>query len=114
MSSDPGSLFVRDRKTGRPVAVSTKEEVRHLLDYNLKRRPDPLSPAQIAKFALYFETYAKHIVMAAWLFNTDRDGYAAEMRPTMEKLSDIRRRAKTVADLNEMVDVGMDAALDAL
>jgi hypothetical protein len=140
VSADPGFLVVREAGTGRPVKVSTKifpeafkpevwygnvywrysgmvseDEIRAYLDNRLGKSVQ-ITPALAAKLALYVETFAKHMAMEAWLFSPgkEKEGYEKEMTPFIQKITEMRKVAKSADDVSNMVSECMDAGLDPL
>lgn len=140
MSADPGIVYLRD-SAGNPVGINTHDfpefmrpdlwfdnaywrhsqmlsesEVAAYLAFALRRSKDPLSLFTIRRFALYIETWAKHMAMAAWIFlpPEKREGYANSMRPFLEELVTKRRAAKSMVDLETMISLSVDRGFDPL
>ena len=134
-------IIVRDANTGAPVRVNVRKsfpdwmipetifdnaywvysqtigrnEVMRFLGKDLQ------TLEELRRFCLYFETYAKHIVMAVYLFNPDRTTYAESQRHYIERLTELRKTAfeetrlgwlRKIAD--EMLRVCIDNAVDPL
>ncbi len=141
MSADHGSVLVMDGRTGSPVRIRTSSfpdfmrpgvwfenaywrfsgmisevEMREYLAYSVKRSKQPLPDPVIRRFALYVETFAKHMTMAAWIFleAPQREKYEQTMRPVIEGLAKRRRGAKTMEDLDAMVFASVEAGFDPL
>ena len=132
--SSPGFLIVRDRKTGRPVSIpisSIPVEVhpskwrenaywmwspdRPILEPLIRKYLDQkdLYDSEVRILASYMVDYACHIAVMGYLFGGPEHNLEYNLE-CIRKLREIQARAHTRADLNEMINVGMDYALDCL
>lgn len=130
---DPVSIIVRDRRTGMPVRLSTciipdalrpdnwyenacwqysraltREEVGKFLQDQKSEIPYVLA----RKLAQYIYDYAANIAVAAWIFSDDRDKYYEYMLPCLQKLRQLKPKAKTKQDVLDMLHVAMEYAVD--
>jgi len=123
-------LIVRDR-SGQPVHIpisSIPEEIRPdnwFENPDWRHRPDsgeleplvraffsdePLDQEAIAKLAQYIVDYAAFIAVGTYIFSGGRGvEYNAEV---LKRLRELRGRATSKENIREMIDVGMDYALD--
>jgi len=132
--SEPGFLIVRDRKTGRskPIPISSIPREIHPSKWRENaywmHSPDrPILEPLVRKYlegrdltydevkilANYFVDYACHIAVMGYLFGSGAFTLEYNLE-CIRKLRGIQARAHMRADLNEMINVGMDYALDAL
>jgi len=132
--SKPGFLTVRDRKTGSPVTIPICSIPREIHPSKWRENPywmhspdRPILEPLIDKYlnqvdltydevkilAAYMVDYACHIAVMAYLFV----GGSSTLEFNLEcirKLREIQARATTRPDLNELISVGMEYALDCL
>ena len=122
-------LIVRDRKSGRPVAIpisSIPEEIRpenwfenaywryrsdgEDLEPMIQALYDgsPLSEESIRKLSQYIFDYACHISVMGYLFGGVQE-YNIEC---IRKLREIKKEAKSKEDVKTMIRLGMEYALD--
>jgi len=127
-------LIVRDLTTGRPIAIPTSiipEEIRPsewfenpywmyrpdrgILEPLMKAylKHEDLLPHDVKFLARYMVDYACHIAVMGYLFAGGPETLPFNLE-CIRKLREIESRAKTRADLNEMINVGMDYELDSL
>ena len=132
--SKPGFLTVRDRRTGQPISIpisSIPREIhpskwcenaywmwspaRPILEPLIKKYLDHrlLTSDEVRILADYMVDYACHIAVMGYLFGGGESTLEYNLE-CIRKLREIQPRAHTRPDLNEMINVGMDYALDCL
>jgi hypothetical protein len=64
------------------------------------------------KLATYVLDYVQNMAAVVWLMNPDKEGYLETMKPCIEKLSELKAKAKCRKDIMEMIHVCLDYAMD--
>lgn len=129
-------LIVRDRKTGQPIPIPKEAIPMELHPDNWfenaywRQREDQgelgplirklysdktLTAREVKKLAQYIVDYAAHIAIAAWIFTDTQKEKDAVFRLNVEALSKLRTKedeAETEEDIREMIQIGMEYAID--
>jgi len=132
-SKAPGYVIMRSVRTGQPVRISVGVIPKIFWPDTWYENPywqfsGALSKADIMEFfgdtqreiradfahrlATYILDYVQNMAAIVWLMNPDREGYLANMRPCIEKLSALKAKAKCRKDIMAMISVCLDYALD--
>ena len=132
-SKGPAYVVMRDAATGQPVRIPVGVIPKIFWPETWYENPywmysGGLSKADIAEFfqdpqrevrpdfahklATYILDYVQNMAAAVWLMNPDKDGYLKRMRPCVEKLSQLKVRARCRKDIMDMVDICLDYAMD--
>lgn len=127
------SLIVRDRETGKPVAVPISSIPEEIRPDNWYENPQwqysrALLSEEVAEFfkdskaeiheqsarrlAQYIYDYAANIAVAGWLFGDNKQEYLEFMRPCLQQLRTLKEKAQTKRDILDMIHISMDYAVD--
>jgi len=132
-SKGPAYVIMRNRTTGQPVRIPvgaipkifwpetwyencywaysgalSREDIAEFFEESTRE----IRPDFAHKLATYILDFVQNTAAVAWLLNPDKDGYLEYMRPCIEKLSDLKGKAKSRADVMAMIHVCLDYAID--
>jgi hypothetical protein len=132
-SKGPAYVVMRDVRTGQPVRIPVGAIPKVFWPETWYENPywlysGALSRADVAEFfsdskqeiradfahrlATYILDYVQNTAAVVWLMNPDKEGYLETMKPCIEKLSELKAKAKNRADIMEMIHVCLDYAMD--
>lgn len=132
-SKNPSYVVMRDRQTDQPVRIpvgmipkifcpETWYENPYwkysgsLRDVDLAEffsEPDVEIRDDFAhKLATYILDYVQNMAAVVWLMNPSKERYVEHMRPCIQKLSEVKNRARCRKDIMDMIHVCLDYALD--
>ena len=132
-SKGPAYVIMRDVNTGQPVRIPVGAIPKIFWPATWYENPywmhsGVLSKADINEFfqdtereirvdfahklASYILDYVQNMAAIVWLMNPEKERYLRNMRPCVEKLSELKARAKCRKDIEDMISVCLDYAMD--
>jgi len=132
-SKAPGYVVMRDARTGRPVRipVGVIPEVfrpetwyenaywmysgalnREDIEEFFSKEKQEIRADFAHKLATYILNFVQNLAAAVWLVDPNRDEYLEFMKPCIEKLSALKRRARCRKDIMEMIYICLDYGMD--
>lgn len=132
-SKGPAYVIMRDARTGQSVRLPVGVIPKIFWPETWYENPywmysGALSRADVAEFfqdpqreirpdfahrlATYILNYIQNMAAIVWLMNPEKERYLRNMRTCIEKLSELKARAKRRKDVKDMIDVCLDYAMD--